>query len=410
MAFRMNSQGWANSQNAVLKGVLMLSDRVRGLQASGIRKIFEMVASMEDPIDLSIGQADYDVPEPIKEAAIKAINEGFNRYTVTQGIPELNERIRDKLKKQYGYEPDKTLVTSGVSGGLLLSFLSLVNPGDEVLLPEPYFVMYKILTELAEGVPVYYDLYPDFRLTRNALESKITDKTKLILINSPSNPTGSVLDSEELKTIASVARAHDLLVVSDEIYEQFVYDEPFHSISEFCPERLIHLGGFSKTFGMPGWRMGYATGPSEILDKMTILQQFSFVCAPSFAQKAVLYALDHDMSESVDLYRSKRDLVYNGLKDSFDVVRPGGSFYIFPSLPHGVKGAGFASEAIKKNVLVVPGTAFSARDSHFRISFAAPDEKLEQGMEILSELARSMSVAEKLGGAIKKKAPLAAEG
>lgn len=387
----------------------MLSDRVQGLQASGIRKIFEMVASMEDPIDLSIGQADYDVPEPVKEAAIKAIREGFNRYTVTQGIPELNERIRAKLKASYGYEPDRTLVTSGVSGGLLLSFLSLVNPGDEVLLPEPYFVMYKILTELAEGVPVYYDLYPDFRVTRERLESKITEKTKLILVNSPSNPTGSVLTAEELKTISDVARTHDLLVVSDEIYEQFVYDEPFHSICEFCPERLIHLGGFSKTFGMPGWRMGYATGPAEILDKMTILQQFSYVCAPSFAQKAVLYALDCDMSEWIDRYRRKRDLVFEGLKNSFDLVRPGGSFYIFPSLPHGVTGAGFASEAIKRNVLVVPGTAFSGRDTHFRISFAAPDERLEQGMEILSDLAREMVVSKKRESSVKKKAHLAAE-
>lgn len=389
----------------------MLSDRVQGLQASGIRKIFEMVASMEDPINLSIGQADYDVPEPVKEAAIKAIREGFNRYTVTQGIPELNERIREKLKNQYNYEPDKTLVTSGVSGGLLLSFLSLINPGDEVLLPEPYFVMYKILTELAEGVPVYYDLYPDFRLSKKDLESKITDKTKLILVNTPSNPTGSVLNVDELKTIAEVARAHDLLVVSDEIYEQFVYDEPFHSVSEFCPERLIHLGGFSKTFGMPGWRMGYAAGPAEILDKMTILQQFSYVCAPSFAQKAVLCALDHDMSEWIDRYRSKRDLVYAGLKDTFDVVRPSGSFYIFPSLPRGVTGAGFASEAIKNNVLVVPGTAFSKKDTHFRISFAVPDEKLEQGMEILSDLARKMEVSKKPQSSVKKKVePLAAKG
>jgi len=386
----------------------MLSDRVQGLQASGIRKIFEMVASMEDPIDLSIGQADYDVPEEVKEAAIRAIREGFNRYTVTQGIPELNERIRAKLKVQYGYDPDKTLVTCGVSGGLLLSFLTLVNPGDEVLIPEPYFVMYKILTELVGGVPVYYDLYPDFRVNRNDIESKITEKTKLILVNSPSSPTGSVMGVDELKMIADVARSHDLLVVSDEIYEQFVYDEPFHSLCEYCPERLIHLGGFSKTFGMPGWRMGYATGPAEILDKMTILQQFSFVCAPSFAQKAVLYALDHDMSEAIDRYRAKRDLVYAGLKDNFDVVRPGGSFYIFPSLPRGVKGAGFAGEAIKKNVLVVPGTAFSRKDTHFRISFAAPDQKLKEGMEILSDLARTMEVAGPPKGSIKKKAALRA--
>jgi len=370
----------------------MLSDRVKDLQASGIRKIFEMVASMEDPIDLSIGQADFDVPEPIKEAAVKAMMEGFNRYTVTQGIPELNEKICERLLMRYGYRPDRSLVTSGVSGGLLLSFLSLINPGDEILIPEPYFVMYRILARLVGGVPVYYDIYPDFRLRRKELESKITERTKLILVNSPSNPTGSLFGGSELEIVADVARANDLLVISDEIYEQFVYDEPYHSLCELCPERLILLGGFSKTYGMPGWRMGYATGPAEILEKMMILQQFSFVCAPSFAQKAVLTALDYDMSEQIASYGRKRDIVYDGLKDEFDVVRPGGSFYIFPRLPEGISGAEFSRMAIKNNVLVVPGTAFSRHDTHFRISFAASDEKLAEGVEILTKLARTATV------------------
>jgi len=370
----------------------MLSDRVKDIQASGIRKIFEMAASMEDPIDLSIGQADFDEPDPIKEAAIKAIRDGFNRYTVTQGIPELNDKIKERLYRLYGYKPERSLVTCGVSGGLLLSFLSLINEGDELLIPEPYFVMYRILARLVGGVPVYYNLYPDFRLRREELESRVTEKTKLILVNSPSNPTGSLFKPEELEIIAEIARANDLIVVSDEIYEQFVYEGRHYSLSEFCPERLILLGGFSKTYGMPGWRMGYATGPEKILDKMMILQQFSYVCAPSFAQRAVLSALDFDMSEWIENYRRKRDIAYEGLKDEFDVVRPEGSFYIFPRLPEGMKGAEFSRLAIKNNVLVVPGTAFSRSDTHFRISFAAPDDRLEKGVEILTKLSRTATV------------------
>lgn len=366
----------------------MLSKRVKDIEASGIRKIFELVATMKDPINLSIGQADFDVPDPIKDVAAKAMKEGFNKYTVTQGIPELNEAIRDVLLKRYGYKPESSLVTCGVSGGLLLSFLSLIDPGDEVLLPDPYFVMYKILTQLCDGKPTYYNLYPDFRIRREELESRITERTKIILVNSPSNPTGTVYSAAELQTIAEVARAHDLIVVSDEIYDRFIYAPEFHSICEFCPERLILLGGFSKTYGMPGWRMGYATGPKEILDKMMVLQQFSFVCAPSFAQKAVLFALDFDMKEYIDRYRGKRDLVCDGLKENYDLVVPDGSFYCFPRLPEGIGGSEFVSRAVEEKVLVVPGKAFSQYDSHFRISFAAPDDVLLRGVEILCKLAR----------------------
>ncbi len=366
----------------------MLSKRAKDIEASGIRKIFELVNSMKDPINLSIGQADFDVPDPIKDEAVKAMRDGFNKYTVTQGIPELNEAIKADLLKRYGYEPEASLVTCGVSGGLLLSFLCLIDPGDEVLLPDPYFVMYKILTQLCDGVPSYYDLYPDFRVRREELESRITPKTKILLVNSPSNPTGSVFTAKELETIAEVARANDLIVVSDEIYDRFIYAPKFHSISEFCPERLVLLGGFSKTYGMPGWRMGFAAGPKEILDKMMVLQQFSFVCAPSFAQKAVLFALDFDMKEYIDRYRAKRDLICDGLKNEYDIVVPDGSFYCFPKLPNGISGAEFVSRAVEEKVLVVPGTAFSRHDSHFRISFAAPDDVLERGVEILRNLAR----------------------
>ncbi len=364
----------------------MFADRVQNIHASGIRKIFELVSSMNDPIDLSIGQADFDVPEPVKKAAIKAIEEGFNRYTVTQGIPELNERIKAELKERYSYHPDSSLVTCGVSGGLMLSLLCLINPGDEVLLPDPHFVMYKVLVQLCQGVPKYYNLYPDFKLRREEIESRITEKTKVILLNSPSNPTGAVFSPAELNIVAEVAKANDLFVISDEIYERFVYFDRYHSISEYYQEKLILLGGYSKTYGMPGWRMGYAVGPEEVLDKMMVLQQFSFVCAPSFAQKAVLCAMDIDMSEYIEHYRKKRDLIYNGLKGHFKTTCPAGSFYIFPELPKGVTGGAFVKKALSEKVLAVPGSAFSQRDTHFRISFAAPDEKLRRGAELLCKL------------------------
>jgi len=361
----------------------MLADRVNSLEASGIRKIFELVASMKDPINLSIGQADFDIPDPIKEAAIKAINEGFNRYTITQGIPELNDRILASLNERYNYTPESSLVTCGVSGGLVLALLSLINPGDEVLLPDPFFVMYKVLVELCQGVPKYYNLYPDFKVNKEDLESQVTEKTKVILINSPSNPTGAVLGHDDLTAISDVAKKNDLVVISDEIYDRFIYTDRFRSISEYLQENLILLGGFSKTYAMPGWRMGYAVGPTEILDKMMVLQQFTFVCAPSFAQKAVLFAFDVDMSEYIEKYRKKRDLIYDALKDKYKVIRPEGSFYIYPQLPEGMSGKELIKKALDQKVLVVPGTAFSRQDTHFRISFAAPDKDLIKGAEIL---------------------------
>ena len=367
----------------------MLADRVKNIQASGIRKIFELVSTMEDPIDLSIGQADFDVPEPVKKAAVQAIEEGFNRYTVTQGIPELNEKIQAMLKARYGYEPDSTLVTCGVSGGLVLALLCLVNPGDEVLLPDPYFIMYKVLVQLCQGETRYYDLYPDFKLRGEELEKQITERTKVILLNTPANPTGAVLSPAELRTVAEIARRHGLYVICDEIYDRFVYLDRFHSISEYYPERLILLGGFSKTYGMPGWRMGYAAGPGEVLERMMVLQQFTYVCAPSMAQKAVLQAMDLDMGPYIEAYRRKRNLVYDALKDSFHTVRPEGSFYIFPELPRGVTGQGFVKQALGHKVLAVPGSAFSRKDTHFRVSFAAPEDKLERGCEILRRLVKN---------------------
>lgn len=364
----------------------MLSERARRVRPSGIRRIFELAATLDDPIDLSIGQPDFGVPEPVREAAIRAIREGHSRYTVTEGLPELNEAIRRRVRERHGFDPGASLITAGVSGGLLLSYLALLDPGDEILVPDPHFVMYRVLAELTGAEARLYDTHPDFRIRREALERALGPRTKALLVNSPSNPTGHVLDEEEIDTVASFAREHDLVVISDEIYDAFVYDGPHRSVASRYP-RTVLLGGFSKSLGMPGWRIGYAVGPPEILDAMKTFQQFTFVCANTVAQHAVLAALELDLTGFVDAYRRKRDLVVDRLKGVYDLVEPGGSFYAYPRLPEGTDGESFVGACLERKVLVVPGRAFSPRDSHFRISFATSDERLERGLEQLVRIA-----------------------
>ncbi|MBI1883487.1 MAG: pyridoxal phosphate-dependent aminotransferase [Chlamydiae bacterium] len=362
----------------------MIAQRMSHMDSSGIRKIFDLAKNMKNPVNLSIGQPDFDVPSQIKNEAIHWIQKGFNQYTVTQGIPELREKLLEKLKRERGIEAEDILITSGVSGGIFLAFMALLNPGDEVIVPDPYFAMYKHLSHLMGASPVYIDTYPEFILTAEKISEKISKKTKLILINSPSNPTGVVTPQRELKKIVELAKKHHLVILSDEIYSEFSYDEPFQSIGRDYPLTLV-LDGFSKTFAMTGWRLGFTAGPKEIIQAMTRLQQFSFVCAPSFAQKAALKALDCDMKGPIQEYRRKRDLIYEGLKEKFKLTRPGGAFYLFPQAPD-PDGDVFVQKALEKNLLIIPGSVFSERKTHFRISFAAPNETLAKGIEILNQM------------------------
>ena len=365
-----------------------LADRMANISSSGIRRIFELGAKLKNPIDLSIGQAHFDVPEPVKRTAIEAIEAGRNRYTVTQGIPELNAGIRDRIQRMHAFTPESTLVTSGVSGGLLLGFQCLINPGDEVLVPDPYFTMYKVLVELCGGKMVCYDTYPDFGLDTERIRPLVTDRTKAILVNSPSNPTGIVYSRKQLEDLAALAREHDLVVISDEIYDMFVYDEPYSSVAS-CYEKTLLISGFTKAYGMPGWRVGYAAGPQQLLDKMKTLQQFTFVCAPSMAQQACVTALGVDVDQHCRDYRKKRDMIVEGLRDAYRLTPPGGSFYVFPQVPEGYESdMAFVERALGENLLIVPGSAFSTRNTHFRISFAAEDDRLDRGIEILNRIAR----------------------
>ena len=362
------------------------ADRMSCIDASGIRKVFALAAKLENPVNLSIGQPDYDVDEVCKEEAVRQIRAGFNSYTQTWGDEELRDAVTAYYRRKFDAPLENVMITCGVSGGLFLALLATVNPGDEVLFADPYFVMYKHLVNLLGGVPVPVDTYPDFKLRPDAVEAAVTDKTKLLLVNSPNNPTGVTMNEGELRAIADVAKRHDLLVVSDEIYESLQYDEMGTTMAGLYDNTIV-LNGFSKNAAMTGWRIGFAAGPAEIIQHMNTLQQYTYVCAPSFAQKAAIKALDADMSEKVAAYRKKRDIVYQGLKGAFNVVQPGGAFYIFPEAPGG-DGDAFVKRAIENNVLIIPGNVFSERGTHFRISFAAPDETIEQGVEILCKLAQ----------------------
>lgn len=366
-----------------------IAGRMKLVDASGIRKVFDLAARMTDPINLSIGQPDFDVPENIKKEAIEAIARGENKYTQTQGTAELRELIAQQCSEEFGWsdaagQERKYLITSGVSGALLLAFQALINPGDEVIFADPYFVMYSHLVNLSGGVCVPVDTYPDFRPDVQKIADAITDKTRMLLINSPANPTGCVYSEQELKDIAELARKHELLVVSDEIYNFFCYDEPFVSIASLYENTLL-MRGMSKSYAMTGWRLGWCTGPTAIMEKMTTLQQYTFVCAPSMAQAAGVVALKTDMSEQVAGFRRKRDMVYDALGEKFGLVKPQGAFYAFVSALGG-EATKFVERAIEKNVLVIPGSCFSTKDTHFRLAYTTSDEKLAQGLEILASM------------------------
>jgi aspartate aminotransferase len=366
----------------------IISDRVRLIDASGIRRVFALAAKLKDPINFSIGQPHFDVPEKLKKEAIKAIEAGFNKYTQTAGDEELLEKITTVVKSEVGWEKPVVCVTSGVSGGLLLAFMAIINPCDEVIIIDPYFVIYKHLVNLLGGRCVFVNSYPDFDLPVEKIAQAITEKTKLIILNSPCNPTGAVYSEQKLKALAKTAGRNGIPVLSDQIYDKFSYDCPCPSIAEFYPDTIL-LNGFSKAYAMTGWRLGYITVQDrlkELMEEMIKIQQYTFVCAPTPFQKAAVSAMDYDVSEFIAEYKIKRDIIYNSLKEKFELNRPSGAFYAFVKAPAG-GATKFVEKAITKNVLIIPGNVFSQIDTHFRISFATSNDKLRRGAEILCSLA-----------------------
>jgi aspartate aminotransferase/aminotransferase len=379
-----------------------LSARAAAFDSSGIRKVFDLAAKMTDPINLSIGQPDFDVPDAARRAMIEAVESRKNGYSQTQGISPLIEKLQTEVTAEFKHADRKVFVTSGTSGGLLLAMMALVNPGDEVILFDPYFVTYEPLVKLMGGRAVLIDTYPNFRIDIDRVRSAITNKTKAILLDSPANPTGVVASVEEVKGLAELAARRNIALISDEIYSQFCYlplpsgegrgeGAGFVSPAKFN-EQTIVVSGFSKTYAMTGWRVGFAHGPAAVIDEMIKLQQYTFVCAPQPAQWAAVAALGLDMQSHIDAYRYKRDLLVQGLKDLYEIAQPEGAFYVFPKVPES-SGAATASEfverAIANQLLIIPGKIFSSRDTHFRISYAAENRTIERGIEVLRKLARN---------------------
>lgn len=358
---------------------------MRHIDASGIRKVFDLAATLKDPINLSIGQPHFDTPESIKQALYRAVQEGKNAYSQTQGIKPLLDRLQADVDRQFGHADRKVFVTSGTSGALMLSLSVLVNLGDEVIVFDPYFVMYKHLTSLVGGKAVLIDTYPDFRIPIDKVRAAITPRTKVILCNSPSNPTGHVADEKELRALAEIAQEKNVALISDEIYRSFCYDGEFLSPAKWNDQTIV-IDGFSKSHSMTGHRLGFVHGPQAVLQEMIKLQQFTFVCAPHPVQWAGLAALDCDMSDRIDEYRRKRDFMVQALESDFEIAGAEGAFYIFAKAPWGT-GSEFVAEAIRNGLLIIPGNVFSERDTHFRISYAAPDETLQRGVDVLKRLA-----------------------
>ncbi len=391
----------------------LISDRAKRIDASGIRRVFELGARLKDPINLSIGQPDFPVPEPIKLAAIKAIRNNQNGYTQTQGIAPLREKIVEHLKADVGWDVDPrplaaadasrpgVMVASGTSGALMLAFQALLNPGDEAIIPDPYFVMYPHICTMVGATPVLCDTYPDFRLTAARVEKLITPRTKLVLLNSPSNPAGVVASNKECQELLELCRAKNVLLISDEIYDTFTYTdarEPAPNGGEpRCPsparfpgadQDVFLIRGFGKTYGVTGWRLGYAAGPRRIIEEISKLQQYTFVCAPSALQHGAVACFDVDMSAQIADYQKRRDMVISRLSRLTEVTTPGGAFYAFVKVPErlGLTASQFIEKALEKSVLVIPGSVFSKRDTHFRLSYATDARSLERGLSALEEL------------------------
>jgi aspartate aminotransferase len=361
-----------------------IADRMHKIDASGIRKVFDLASKMKDPVNLSIGQPHFDTPEPIKEALKQAVDVGKNAYSVTQGIPELREKIDAAVQAQYGHPDRQTFISSGTAGSLTLALNVLVNPGDEVIVFDPFFVMYKHLIAMAGGTAVFVDTYPDFRIDIEKVAAAITPKTKLILFNSPANPTGSVPEASEIQALAELAKERDIALLSDEIYRTFCYDQPAVSPATWNDQTLV-IDGFSKSHSMTGWRLGWVHGPQHVIQEMIKLQQYTFVCAPHPVQWAGVVAWDFDISDRVAAYRRNRDFLKQELSNNFEIHGGGGAFYLFIKAPGGT-GTEFVMKAIEQNLLIIPGNVFSNRDTHFRLSYAATEETLQRGVEILNRI------------------------
>ena len=375
-------------------GKQFISGRVASVPPSGIRRFFDIAATMPDIISLGIGEPDFVTPLPIRRTGIASLERGETHYTSNAGLLELREAVADYLAERYGvaYNPEReVLITVGVSEGLYLALTAVVNPGDEVLVPEPCFVAYKPEVLLAGGVPVPIPTYVEdrFQVTAARLKEAITSRTKALLLGYPNNPTGAVMSREQLAEVAELAEEHNLVVISDELYDQLVYGVE-HVCFASLPgmwERTILLQGFSKAYAMTGWRIGYAAAPVELMEAMYKVHQYTIMCAPTTAQVAALSALqdgDDAVAEMVAAYDERRRRIVGGLNEiGLDCFEPQGAFYAFPSIARTGMNSGEFSERLlrEEGVAVIPGNVFGeCGQGYIRCSYATSLENIEEAL------------------------------
>ena len=387
-----------------MTNVKPISKVVESIPASGIRAFFDIVSQMEDVLSLGVGEPDFDTPWRASEAAIYSLERGRTHYTSNYGMLELRTAISSYLKEREGLEYDpanQVLITVGVSEGMDLAMRAILNPGDEVIVPEPCYVSYKPCVQFAGGVPVAVPSYAEnaFTVAPEQIEAAITDNTKAILISYPTNPTGAVAAREILQKIVELACEHDLFVISDEIYDRLTYDSR-HTCVPTLPgayERTILLNGFSKAYAMTGWRIGYAASSPDIIETMMKIHQYTMMCAPTMAQIAALEAIQHCYEESqemVEQFNARRRVMVKGLNDAgLDCLMPGGAFYAFPS----IEATGLSSEEFcerllfEEKVAAVPGGAFGdCGKGHIRCCYATSIDKIEQAVERIGRFVKKL--------------------
>jgi len=374
----------------------ILSDKIVNIAPSGIRKFFDIVSEMPEAISLGVGEPDFDTPWKIREEAIYSLERGRTFYTSNAGLAELRQEVCEYVERQYDlhYHTKECVITIGGSEAIDIAFRAILNPGDEVIVVQPCFVSYAPCVILAGGTPVYLDLSVDteFKLTVEALESVVTDKTKAIIMCFPNNPTGAIMTKEELEPIADFIKEKDLLVVTDEIYSELTYGSRHYSIAAFpdMKERSIVVSGFSKTFAMTGWRLGYALAPREIMRQMVKIHQFAIMAAPTISQYAAIQALtqcDDEVDEMREAYNQRRRYLLKAFERmGLDCFEAKGAFYMFPSIQEfGLTSDEFAMKLLEEEELaVVPGSAFGeCGEGYIRISYAYSIQELKEALSRL---------------------------
>ena len=381
-----------------------LSNTIKGIKPSGIRKFFDIASEMKDVISLGVGEPDFDTPWHIRDEGIYSLERGRTFYTSNTGLKELRTEINNYLTRRIGvsYDPDKEImVTVGGSEGIDIAMRAMLDPGDEVLIPQPSYVSYEPCCVLAGGKPVIINLKEEneFRLTAAELEEAITDKTKLLVLPFPNNPTGAIMERSDLEAIAAVIEKHDLYVISDEIYSELSYKGDHVSITQLpgMRDRTVLINGFSKAYAMTGWRLGYACAPEIILKQMLKIHQFAIMCAPTTSQYAAVEALkngDEDVARMRDAYNQRRRFLMERFKEmGLQCFEPYGAFYVFPCIKEfGLSSDDFAMRFVKEeHVAVVPGTAFGdCGEGYLRISYAYSIEALKAALERMEKFLKKL--------------------